>query len=72
MSIFVLFRAFTRLAKLNNLFILHFRDKNTNSTIGDSNPGPLKWDVNRGGYVNRYMDRIPNGFVPQVNIDYIY
>jgi hypothetical protein len=36
---------------------------------GDSNPGPLEWDLNRGAYVSQFMDRIPNGFFPLVNIN---
>ncbi len=30
-------------------------------------PGPLKWNVNRRGYVTRFTERIPNDFVPLVN-----
>ncbi len=30
-------------------------------------PGPLKWDVNKGGYVTQLKDRTLNGFVLPVN-----
>ncbi len=49
----------------SNTFACHKRP----SWQGDSNQGPLEWDLNRGTYEFRFMDRIPNGFFPLVNIN---
>ncbi len=56
---FVLFQGWLNITT-NSLWTLMSLKSNGH---GDSNPlGPLKWNVNRGGYVARFLDRIPNGF----------